>query len=474
MPADGLASVVGAVRLFRVIRDFRRPAGQSTGFPILRVSVPWALVAALAGCVEPSVSLRQLESRRPPMPTAGARAPEQVRLTEADVRERAVSLVLAGDLPAAWRVVQEVDGVEARQRVRVDVVRAMAAMDPARAAVLVTALAPGPTQSAAVEVLLAEWWSRDAVASERWVRDLPQGPVAESARQALAVVAVRAGGAAWLNGVRRWPPGAEREAMVSLGLAAWARERADEALAWVRELPAGAERDRLGFSLGFALAERDPRRARAWAEILPEGRERALVLHRLAETWVAQDPAVALAWARGLPAGPAREAALTGIDTGLGVPTSRAAFAGPDLPGLGGSSGKARERPDWPELASAEFARWLAVQAPGLSRDEAVLGYVRERMNGAGGEVGTWVAGLPGGITRDRALALYLETIAPRAPSEAAAWLRNLPSSDRNMGRIEQVGRAWLRVNPEAADAWLAENGVAPERREWLRFEAGR
>lgn len=447
------------------------PARARWGLP----DAAWPLVAVLlGGCLEPLPGPGQLEARRPPMPTAGARAPEAPRRTEAELRAAVVALVLTGDLAEAQKACDEAEEGQARQHLRVAAAQAAAAHDPRRAAEFSLRLGPGPTQTAALDAVVDAWWRRDPRAAEAWAVKLAPGPARDSAWRALAAIAVQDAPDVWLEAVWRWPRDDTRAVLLSLGVAAWTGMAPEKAITWMRSLAAGPERDRLRFTAAFAVAQRDPALARALVEELPEGRERGLVLHALAQTWVARDQAAALAWARGLPPGLDREAAWAGIDTGLGVPTSRTTAAGPVLPAAGSGGALVASRPDWPELASPEFARWLAAQAPGLSRDEAVLGYVRERMNGAGAEVGGWVVALPGGTTRDRALSLYLETLAPRAPAEAAAWLRGLPSSERSAVRIEQVGRAWLRVNPDAADAWLAENGIAPERREWLRFEAGR
>jgi hypothetical protein len=183
-----------------------------------------------------------------------------------------------------------------------------------------------------------------------------------------------------------------------------------------------------------------------------------------------------MAWAGRLPAGEARAAAFAGLETGLGVRTVRRPV---NAPGSRGGRSRGLGGGGVVEVAlaagsSADFAAWRARQPPGLSDDEAIVEYVRQRGAGDSGAIGQWLTTLPPGGNRDRAMEIYLEGQLIGSPQRAASWLRSVPRSDRSDEMIEKTARAWLRTSPDAAQAWLNETPLPPERKERLLREAGR
>ena len=131
---------------------------------------------------------------------------------------------------------------------------------------------------------------------------------------------------------------------------------------------------------------------------------------------MARDPKAALAWAHALPAGTPREAALAGIDAGLGI-----------------ASFRSREVAD-------TLAQTRAV--PAARSPEGLLG-----------------------PERDRALRRVFEERLFASPVRAADWLSSLPAPD---------AREWFAINPAAAETWLDQNIPSPVRREQLRQDARR
>jgi hypothetical protein len=257
--------------------------------------------------------------------------------------------------------------------------------------------------------------------------------------------------------------------------AAWARLDPEAAVSWLRAQPNDEIKQRLTSGIGFEMAQTRPDRAVAIAEMLPEGRDRWVLLSAIGQTWVAVDSKAALAWAGELPAGEPRDAALAGLTTGLGVPVARRNAGAPGLRGgrsriRGGMAAVAA----FPESNSPEFAAWLETQLPGMSRDDAILEYVRQRGALEPSTMGPWISALPGGPTRDRAMEIYLENVVPNSPAEAARWLRSLPRSNRSDEMIERTARRWLRTNPDAAAAWLEEMMLPPDLKERLLREVGR
>jgi hypothetical protein len=262
--------------------------------------------------------------------------------------------------------------------------------------------------------------------------------------------------------------------MVVFCAAAWARRDISGAMAWLREQPDDELKARLTASVAFEVAERNPNRALELADAIPVGRTRWLLYSSIAQTWVAVDTKAALAWAARLPEGPAREAAYAGVATGFGVPVARRRNTPPGLRsiasrGFGGSAAA-----PVPEANSPEFAAWLATQPGMLSREDAILEYVRQRGATDSGTIGQWLTTLPGDPVRDRAMKIYLENQLGSSPQEAARWLSTVPRSSASEELIEATARQWLRTNPEAAAAWLRETSLPAERKEWLLRQAGR
>ena len=426
------------------------------------------------GCLAPAPSLRELRRDAPAMPraeVAAASAPRQ--FSEDEVERAAVSFVKSGRVRAAIRAIDEADEAFSRPKLRLAVTRAVAADAPAAAGTFALSLAPGPTQQTCLAALVQAWWRRDPAALRGWALALPGEPAATAVRQAWINELAPAAWPAFCAELQAGPRGPGADETLALAAAAWAGGAPAEAMTWARTLPAGELRLRLISSILFAVAQRNPGRALAWAGELGEGRERWLLHTAVAQTWVAQDAKAALAWANGLPAGAGREAALAGIDTGLGVPGARRSVAAPVLTGRPGG-GATPDRRDWPEMQTPEFAAWAATQPAGLSRDEAVLEFVRQRVNGSGRDVGAWIATLPGGPTRERAMEVYVDTLMPRSPAAVAEWLRTLPAAERSDRLVERLAQRWLVLSPGDAEAWLRGTNLPPERQEWLLRQAGR
>jgi hypothetical protein len=441
---------------------------------LLRAGLLAAAGLALGGCDTPG---RPAAAPPPQMPTVGrAPAPPAAHLGEAEVTAAAVQWVRQGEVAPAVRAIDGAGETLPRSRIRVEVTTIVARDDPARAAAFALALVPGPTRTTCVEVAARAWCRRDADAALGWAMSLADPATADVARRAVATEWVGRAPRELIDRLTAPPAGGARDDTLVIAAAAWAKVSPDAALAWLDDVPAGALKERLTSGIAFEIAQTNPRRALTLAETMPAARDRWLLVTAIAQTWVAVDASAALAWAGGLPAGAPRDAAMAGVETGLGVPVAR---RGPVVPNT--QSGSSRTRgggaavsPDWPEMSSPEFAAWLATQPPGMSRDEAVQEYVRQRSAGSGGEVAEWVISLQNGPTRGRAIQTYVDSLLPRYPDEAARWLRSLPSADQDPALIEKVVRQWLVVNAAAAEAWLMETTMPYERKQLLLKQAGR
>jgi hypothetical protein len=315
---------------------------------------------------------------------------------------------------------------------------------------------------------------RDSAAAIEWARGLTDRLTAGAARRVVAEELVRTDPRAAVDRITALPADAARDEMLGFAAAAWVRQDAAKAISWLRSLPEGERKQALTTTMGFEIAQQNPNQAIALAETLPTGRNRWLLLSAIGQTWVATDSKAALGWAARLPAGEPRDAAFAGIETGLGVPSSRRTPSGPAIRGGGSRSSPRAIAPDWPEVSSPAFAAWLATQQPGMSRDEAILEYVRQRGVLEPQAVGQWLASLPGSTTRDRAMELYIDSLLRgSSPAEAARYLTSLPRSDRTDDMVEKTAERWLLSSPDAATTWIHETPMPADRKERLLREAG-
>lgn len=443
------------------------------------VCLPGLLLAlgAIAGGCNSSGARRSFTTIAPPaMPQANA-APAYVPGPKADAEivASALQFARAGDTAAAAAEVGLPRDPLDRARLAERVAAALAATDPAAATALVRILPLGGAQLAAIEAVARAYAARDAEEALAWALTWDDPHPGRAARQALARALVARETRGTLDRIVRRPSGPARDDLLVAAAGAWARRDAPGALEWLRGWPEDALKPRLTSGIGFEVAQTQPERAIEVAELLPAGRNRWLLLSAIAQTWVAVDAKAALAWAGRLPAGEAREAAFAGAETGFGVPLAR---RGGNAPGTRG--GSSRTRGGAGAIAtmnptdSPAFAAWLATQTGTLSRDEAILEYVRQRGALEPQSIGAWLATLPGGPTRERAMEIYIENVLPTAPAEVARWLRTFPRSDRTDAMIETTARRWLLTNPDAAAGWLQDQPLPGYLKDRLLRDAGR
>ncbi|MGH7946710.1 MAG: hypothetical protein ACREH8_17440, partial [Opitutaceae bacterium] len=110
----------------------------------------------------------------------------------------------------------------------------------------------------------------------------------------------------------------------------------------------------------------------------------------------------------------------------------------------------------------------------GMSREEAILEYIRQRGALEPGAIGPLISTLPPGYARDQATEIYLDgLLLGSSPMEAARWVRSLPRSERSDELIEKTARRWLLASPDAAADWLEQTTLPPHRKAQLLREAG-
>lgn len=219
---------------------------------------------------------------------------------ERRLQERALAVLAAVDVEAAFAWARAESLPEQRDRWLRAVVVGAAASAPAQAAELLRGIErSGPLGSRSyfehLEMLaqVAQFWvAADPAAAARWAAERPAGPERQRVLGAVAERWARRDLAAawsWAGSLEAEPGQAEIRASV---LRIWAGSDAAAALAAASRLPAG----QLGHCLPVVLprlAEVDPARAAALAVQLTPDRH---LLGQIAEAWLERDPRAARAW----------------------------------------------------------------------------------------------------------------------------------------------------------------------------------
>jgi hypothetical protein len=378
-------------------------------------------VAFLFGCVADKATVM-----RPAMPRvlpAPATEPKPVVARE-DVLRTATVAMEAGDVAAAVRALESVPPVDMR------VFDEWAGRDPARAANVALALSHYASRTEALEITTRALVARDPAAAVAWAMARGDAAASFEAQRAVADRLVERDAPSALGRLQVPPASAERDDMIALTAARWARRDPDAALAWAQLVAPAELRKRVLTSVGFEIAQTAPDRALPVIDLLPEGRERSLVLSAIGQTWIAKDARAAMAWAQGLPAGAMRDAALAGVDAGLGIAVAR-------------------------------------------NRRNAVVASTSRGAGRVGAQRTEDPRTLPVGAERERALRDEFERRLQMSPALAADWLMTLPAPERTDEMLRHLLREWLPANPVAARQWLELNVPSAPWREQLLRESG-
>ncbi|MEY4939510.1 MAG: hypothetical protein RIQ93_1245 [Verrucomicrobiota bacterium] len=389
------------------------------------------VMLALAGCAVESASVVPTGMPRlapPPQPEPVGMVSTPEALAEATLRAG------ANDVAGAARALESLPAAQRDAAAR-EFIAGLASRDPPRAGAVALALSPGLTQTAGLDLAASEFVTRDRAAAMKWALTQTAPASRFAAMQAIATQLMDRGPREAADLLLALPETGGRTEILALALAQWSRRDASAALAWAQQLPAGELRQRVTASVGFAVAQTAPERALPVVDLLPEGRDRWLLLGAIGQTWVAQNAGAAMDWVRQLPAGEARDAAIAGIDAGMGIASSR----GSPPSGLNGSRGR--------RVAGGGYPGVSPPPSPSLTA-------------------------LPLGAERDEALRRQFEERLRASPVRAADWLSSLPAPDRSDEMIARLTREWLLINPQAAETWLDQNIGSSTRKEQILEDA--
>jgi hypothetical protein len=286
-------------------------------------------------------------------------------------------------------------------------------------------------------VLFVEWWGRfDPAAAFAWAAESQIGwhpamvsaiarawgrrdPEAASAAIRASVKDSRLLNAALLGLARGWDesgkPGLDEFLSAATAESGEGYALAIDALARARVLREG------------------PDAAIAWAESFPDGPQGApsgpklLVVQRVAGVLVESDPARAAEWA----------ASKRGPDYGVGM-MLKVGVA-------------------WAEREPEAAMRWLHGLAPDRDLPTVIQETYRKWFTDDMKAASRWLEAQPIEPWLDPAVATYAQWKTRESFETAMEWAQKIHDANRRDVTIGKVALAWLRENPEQADAWLAK-----------------
>jgi hypothetical protein len=212
----------------------------------------------------------------------------------------------------------------------------------------------------------------------------------------------------------------------------WSREKPEEASTQISQITAGDTRSTLIASIAENWALQDPMKALDWALKL-EGNESVTAISSLAGTWAKKDPAEASYFASQLPEGELKNRAVMALVA------------------------------SWADRNPQAASAWTAQLPEGYLREQSVREVVSAWTRLDFEEARGWAMNLSDPATKDTALKSYAENIAYWAPGKAAAVIDSIVDQGKKQESIEATMRAWLQIDRDAAQKWLAQLQVSDD-----------
>lgn len=101
----------------------------------------------------------------------------------------------------------------------------------------------------------------------------------------------------------------------------------------------------------------------------------------------------------------------------------------------------------------------------GKLRERALQQVAQQWAAYAPAEAGPWLETLPPGPSRDQAIGSFSGTIGQTYPEMAVQWAETISDVKTRDSRLENLARQWLRVDADAARAWISQSPLPENRR---------
>ena len=126
----------------------------------------------------------------------------------------------------------------------------------------------------------------------------------------------------------------------------------------------------------------------------------------------------------------------------------------------------------WVEQDPSAAMEWLAGLAEGDAGDGAVATVFRHWHGEAAVEAEEWLRSATPREGLDQAVRLMVRRDVEISPILAVEWAARIENEERRERVLIGLAEAWYRRDPNAADAWLGESGLAPEVQATIRSKS--
>jgi len=327
--------------------------------------------------------------------------------------------------------ISSISKVQTRNRLLAHALSSYARSNPVGAASYVHLITSAKDRKDAYLAIAREWADRDPLGAVAWAKDWP-----ETMRGEIGMMFV-----GQLSGMDRtdlavqllmsWPESKTQIDLLGNLARQWAQSDLEGAIAWFKTLPPGRGRDKVFECLGGDWGDVDPKGALAYAQSLPSSVSVRNFIWSVVGSWVQNDPAAAADWALSIPDPVQRKDILVNFVI-----------------------------KSWTGTAPEAAANYAAALQDGELQTAAVLKIVGESAFWNGADLAAWVGKFPSGDLRDQCVAMEVDHGAFRDPAAVVAMLDacNDPQLIQKYG--EQIGSAWLDMDPNSAVAWIQNSAL--------------
>ncbi|MGB0744108.1 MAG: hypothetical protein ACPGSB_06240 [Opitutales bacterium] len=173
--------------------------------------------------------------------------------------------------------------------------------------------------------------------------------------------------------------------------------------------------------------------ATLWGDALPTGEAKASVLDRIANRYVDEDPVAAAKWAEKY---------------------ADQDFAVRVIEEVGD---------EWAERDPESAIAWIETISEGPGKKEAMRSALNEWAQRDAVAASEYLVEMPDSATRDYAVNGFALRLSREDPESAVIWAETIADDGLRQQAITQAGRAWFRINSEAATQWLADSELPDE-----------
>jgi hypothetical protein len=238
-----------------------------------------------------------------------------------------------------------------------------------------------------------------------------------------------------------------------------------------------AGRDQLS-TLGnffFRAGLAGPERATTWLDALPESDAKWNLRRQLLNSWSDQvDPQAALAYVETLPAGPKQDSLLAAVLPDLvrwypddAVKEMSALPSGPTRDALIKSLIEARVAGD----PAGAFDLWQSLSNDIARANEATQAvFTGESIIEGIDPIATeaWIQLLPHGDVRDGVVKRFISSESGVYPDLLVPWLAQIDDDQTRQNTTATLAATWLKSDPVAASAWLAQTDLPEKQKQKL------